>query len=158
MKEKKQFSWDQNIEDEGEGLKIVILKHMIDISQADNDNYLESIKKEITEEIESIGEVQRIRFYESHPDGVVEIKFKKEKDAAECLSIMNGRYYEGRQILSDYWDGETDFKKDAASLELQQERLEKFGKDIQGEKKESLQRIEEKGEQEDDDVINRHLL
>ena len=37
MLEKKQFSWDETIEDEGEGLKIVILKHVIDVAKANSD-------------------------------------------------------------------------------------------------------------------------
>ena len=37
MLEKKQLSWDQNIEDEGEGLKIVVLKHVIDVAKASSD-------------------------------------------------------------------------------------------------------------------------
>jgi hypothetical protein len=71
MMEKKMLSWDEDIEDQGLGLKIVIMKHVIDQKQIDNDEYLESVKKEITDEVTKIGEIQRIRFYESHPDGVV---------------------------------------------------------------------------------------
>ena len=55
----------------------MIMKHMLDCKQVDNEEYLESVKKDITEEVSKIGEVQRIRFFESHPDGVVEVKFKK---------------------------------------------------------------------------------
>ena len=40
MMEKKQLSWDDNLEDEGEGLKIVILKNVIDVKKANNDEYL----------------------------------------------------------------------------------------------------------------------
>ncbi len=32
---------------------------------------------------------------------------------------MNGRFFDGRQIQCDYWDGETDYKRDAASMQLQ---------------------------------------
>ena len=28
-----------------------------------------------------IGETKRIRFYDTHPEGIVEVKFNKEKDA-----------------------------------------------------------------------------
>lgn len=67
MREKKQLSWDENVEDKGEGLKIVILKHMIDSAQVDNEEYLHFVKRDITEEIAKMGEIQRIRFYEYHP-------------------------------------------------------------------------------------------
>lgn len=127
MLKKKQFSWDETIDEQGDGLKIVIMKHMLDPAQTDNLEYLEAVKKDITEEISKMGEIQRIRFYETHPDGVVEVKFKKEKDAESCVFSMNGRFFDGREIECDYWDGETDFKRDAGSLLLQQERLAKFG-------------------------------
>lgn len=48
MQEKKQFSWDEDIDDQGEGLKIIILKHMIDQKLVNDDEYLESVKKDIT--------------------------------------------------------------------------------------------------------------
>ena len=37
MMEKKQLSWDDNLEEEGEGLKIVILKNVIDVGKARSD-------------------------------------------------------------------------------------------------------------------------
>lgn len=37
MLEKKQLSWDEDIDEVGEGLKIVILKHVIDVSRANSD-------------------------------------------------------------------------------------------------------------------------
>lgn len=47
------------------------MKHMFDFQQSDNDEYMESVKNDITEELSKIGEILRIRFYESHPDGVI---------------------------------------------------------------------------------------
>lgn len=108
----------------------MIMKHMLDPKSVDNDEYLESVKKDIAEELNKIGETQRIRFYETHPDGIVEVKFKKEKDAEECISLMNGRFFDGREIECDYWDGETDFKRDAGSIQLQEERLEKYAAEL----------------------------
>lgn len=70
-----------------------------------------------------IGKIKRIRFFEDHPDGVVEIKFEHDKDAEQCIAIMNGRFFDQRSLICEYWDGETDYKRDAASIALQQERL-----------------------------------
>lgn len=33
------------------------------------------IKSDIASELGKIGEIKRLRFFENHPDGVVEIKF-----------------------------------------------------------------------------------
>lgn len=48
------------------------------------------------------------------------MKFVKEKDAETCVYSMNGRFYDKRELECDYWDGETDYKRDASSLLLQQ--------------------------------------
>ena len=40
MLEKKLLSWDEDIDEQGLGLKIVIMKHVIDHKQIDNDDYL----------------------------------------------------------------------------------------------------------------------
>ena len=55
MLQKKQLSWDENIDEEGEGLKIVILKHVIDVARANSDEYLETIKEQITEQLTQFG-------------------------------------------------------------------------------------------------------
>ena len=39
MLKKKQFSWDEQIDQQGDGLKIVIMKHMFD-NQQSNDEYM----------------------------------------------------------------------------------------------------------------------
>jgi hypothetical protein len=32
---------------------------------------------------------------------------------------MNKRFFDGRELVCEYWDGETDYKLDANSLALQ---------------------------------------
>ncbi len=54
---------------------------MIDQKLVNDDEYLESVKNDITDQVTKLGQTQRIRFYETHPDGIVEVKFKREKDA-----------------------------------------------------------------------------
>lgn len=78
------------------------------------------IKSEVTAQIGKIGEIKRIRFFENHPDGVVEVKFALDKDAQKCIQQLNGRFFDGRQLVCEYWDGETDYKLDAHSIQLQQ--------------------------------------
>lgn len=81
MLSKKQFSWDDQIYEQGEGLKIVVMKHVLDYKEVDNEAYFESVKKDITEEVSKFGEIQRIRFYPEHIDGIVQVKFKLENSA-----------------------------------------------------------------------------
>ena len=51
------------------------------------------------------------------------MKFIHDKDAERCMEIMNSRFFDGREIACEYWDGETDYKRDAQSIILQKERL-----------------------------------
>ena len=41
----------------------MIIKNAIDVKKAKNDEYLESIKQKVTNELNNIGETKRIRFY-----------------------------------------------------------------------------------------------
>ena len=71
---------------------------------------------------------------------------------------MPGKKFDGREIECDYWDGETDYKRDASSLELQKQRLQRFVSEEGGLKGERpLPKIDEK-EEEDEEVINSHLV
>ena len=44
---------------------------------------------------------------------------------------MNGRFFDQREIICEYWDGQTDYKRDAQSIMLQNERLQKFAEQIE---------------------------
>ena len=84
-------------------------------------------KDDIKQELEKIGAIVRIRFFDTHPDGIVEVKFKEEKEASECITIMDGRFYDSREIECFYWDGETDYKTHREAKEVEEKRIEKFG-------------------------------
>ena len=63
----------------------MIMKNIFTLEQANNADEIEEIKSDITSEINTIGTVKRIRFFENHPDGIVEIKFEKDVDAQKCV-------------------------------------------------------------------------
>lgn len=41
---------------------------------------------------------------------------------------MNGRYYNTRNIEAFYWDGKTNYDKLAENLDIQNKRIDEFGK------------------------------
>lgn len=43
--------------------------------------------------------------FERHEEGPVAIKFKEAAHAEECNGLMNGRFFGGRQLKCDFWDG-----------------------------------------------------
>jgi HIV Tat-specific factor 1 len=51
----------------------------------------------------------QLRVFGSHPQGVVSVKFTAEEAADECIRLMNGRFFGGRQVEAAKWDGWTNF-------------------------------------------------
>ena len=75
----------------------------------------------------------QIRVYQFHPEGVVSIKFKQGEPAQECLKLMNKRFFGGRQLTAELWDGITNYnvKKAQESEEEQAARLARFTAEIE---------------------------
>lgn len=75
----------------------------------------------------------QIRVYQHHPECVVSIKFKQADPAQECLKLMNGRFFGGRQLTAELWDGITNYnvKKAQESEEEQAARLARFAAEIE---------------------------
>jgi len=73
---------------------------------------------DLRSEIEAkIGPIQKVEFFRQNPNGVVKIKFMSALHAEECIKLMNGRFFDGREIKSYYWDGKTDYRKAKESNE-----------------------------------------
>lgn len=45
-----------------------------------------------------------------HPDGVASVAFKEPEEADACIQSFNGRWFGGRQISAQLWDGTTDYQ------------------------------------------------
>ncbi len=43
--------------------------------------------------------------FERHEEGPIAIKFKEAAHAEQCNSLMHGRFFGGRQLACDFWDG-----------------------------------------------------
>ena len=57
-----------------------------------------------------MGEVVKIEFFKENPKGVCKIRFLSSLHAEECITLMNNRWFDERQLKCYYWDGKTDFK------------------------------------------------
>lgn len=51
----------------------------------------------------------QLRVFAAHPQGIVSVKFITGDAADECVKLMNGRYFGGRQVEAGKWDGYTNF-------------------------------------------------
>lgn len=45
-----------------------------------------------------------------HPDGVASVAFKEPEEADACIQSFNGRWFGGRQLSAQFWDGKTDYQ------------------------------------------------
>lgn len=48
-----------------------------------------------------------------HPDGVASVAFKEADEADACILSFNGRWFGGRQLSAQLWDGATDYQVNA---------------------------------------------
>jgi len=72
----------------------------------------DELEGELKHEIESkIGKISKITWFKDNPKGICKIKFDKSIYAEECIKLMGGRFFDGRELKCFYWDGKTDFKK-----------------------------------------------
>ena len=56
--------------------------------------------------------------------------------------MMNGRFFDGRQIKAYYWDGKTDYRINRETAEEQNKRIDEFGEWLE------QQRLKEEEEEE----------
>jgi HIV Tat-specific factor 1 len=115
-REKREGAWDES-EIPDVGLKIVIIEHfytMEEIEAAqDVEQLLAEIEGELREEIEaSVGRVARMEVFEETP--TCKVKFESALDAERCVQLMEGRWFDKRQLRCYFWDGKTDYKLESA--------------------------------------------
>ncbi len=85
------------------------------------------MKAELSEEIEnSVGHINRIELFKDNPLGICKIRFESALDADKCVTLMNDRWFDQRQLKCYFWDGKIDYKV-SESLESQQQRIQSFG-------------------------------
>lgn len=109
----------------------VLLKNMFTPAELRSDpTLLSDLEADIAEECSKIGPIERVKVYENHPNGVVQVKFKDRQHGLKCMQAMNGRWFGGRQIQALEDDGTInhalihDENEEAA-------RLERFGAELE---------------------------
>lgn len=100
-----ELSWDEKEEVH------VILKHFFDPKEAATDlTFYDDLRDTIKEECErSCGKVSSVKIFERNPEGVVAVKFTRGYYAQKCIEIMNGRWFDGRQLSAEFYDGISDY-------------------------------------------------
>ncbi|CAL1272025.1 unnamed protein product [Larinioides sclopetarius] len=133
--------------------KTVIIKNMFEPKEFDEDaTLLLDYQNDIREECSKCGEVKKVVIYDRNPEGVVSVTFTEPEMADECINLMNGRWFAGRKLTAETWDGKTKYKV-IETEEERQKRLQKWEKfleekDSEGTEKPATSTVSQK-EQED---------
>ncbi|RVW57507.1 HIV Tat-specific factor 1 [Vitis vinifera] len=127
----------------------VVLRYMFTPAEMRADPNLRSeLEGDVQEECIKLGSVDLVKVCESHPQGVVLVKYKDRRDAQKCIELMNGRWYPlcnesvllgllwswfgGRQIHASEDDGSVNHAL-VRDLDADAERLEAFGAELEDE-------------------------
>uniref|UniRef100_A0A665U4G0 17S U2 SnRNP complex component HTATSF1 n=1 Tax=Echeneis naucrates TaxID=173247 RepID=A0A665U4G0_ECHNA len=91
--------------------KVVIIRNMFHPSDFEEDPLvLNEYREDLRTECEKFGEVKKVILFDRHPDGVASVAFKEPEIADACILSFNGRWFGGRQLAAQLWDGTTDYQ------------------------------------------------
>ena len=91
-------------------LKIVVLEGMFRPEDSLSDpTFFEDLERDLLQECEKLGEIEKITVFSKNPRGIVIIKFSTSFAAQECVRVMDGRFFGGNRLRCTFWDGVTNY-------------------------------------------------
>ncbi|XP_070616123.1 17S U2 SnRNP complex component HTATSF1 [Erythrolamprus reginae] len=103
--------------------RVLIIRNMFHPKDFEEDPLvLNEIREDLRTECEKFGQVKKVIIFDRHPDGVASVSFKESDEADVCIQALNGRWFGGRQLSVETWDGVTDYQIEETSRE-REERL-----------------------------------
>ncbi|XP_048463782.1 HIV Tat-specific factor 1 [Rhincodon typus] len=112
--QKKQLDWRPERKPGSSRLRcerVVILKNMFHPKDFEEDPLvLNEIRDDVQLECEKFGQVKKVLVFDRHPSGVASVAFKEPEQADQCILMLNGRWFGGRQITAETWDGVVDYQ------------------------------------------------
>lgn len=103
--------------------RVVIIKNMFHPMDFEDDPLvLNEIREDLRVECSKFGQIRKLLLFDRHPDGVASVSFKDPEEADYCIQTLNGRWFGGRQITAQAWDGTTDYQVEETTRE-REERL-----------------------------------
>ncbi|XP_077002577.1 17S U2 SnRNP complex component HTATSF1 [Tamandua tetradactyla] len=103
--------------------RVVIIKNMFHPMDFEDDPLvLNEIREDLRVECSKFGQIKKLLLFDRHPDGVASVSFRNPEEADYCIQTLDGRWFGGRQITAQAWDGTTDYQVEETSRE-REERL-----------------------------------
>lgn len=134
LQQQKQLDWrpEKKGEVRKRHEKVVIIRNMFHPSDFEEDPLvLNEYREDLRTECEKFGEVKKVILFDRHPDGVASIAFKEADQADACILSFNGRWFGGRQLSAELWDGTTDYQVEETTRE-REERLKGWSTFLEG--------------------------
>uniref|UniRef100_A0A8D0BRX5 17S U2 SnRNP complex component HTATSF1 n=1 Tax=Salvator merianae TaxID=96440 RepID=A0A8D0BRX5_SALMN len=103
--------------------RVLIIRNMFHPKDFEEDPLvLNEIREDLRTECEKFGQVKKVIIFDRHPDGVASVSFKEAEEADVCKQALHGRWFGGRQLSVEAWDGTTDYQVEETARE-REERL-----------------------------------
>ncbi|XP_041515443.1 HIV Tat-specific factor 1 homolog [Microtus oregoni] len=101
--------------------QVVIIKNMFHPTDFEDDPLvLNEIREDLRAECSKFGQIRKLLLFDRHPDGVASVSFREPEDADYCIQTLDGRWFGGRQITAQAWDGTTDYQVEETSREREE--------------------------------------
>nr|DBA20921.1 TPA: hypothetical protein GDO54_017655 [Pyxicephalus adspersus] len=123
--QQKQLDWRPEKKDDKRKRheRVIVIRNMFHPKDFEEDPLvLNEIREDLRSECEKFGQVKKVLIFDRHPDGVASVSFKEADEGDACKLALNGRWFGGRQLLVETWDGVTDYQIEETSRE-REERL-----------------------------------
>ena len=126
------------------GIKVVVLFNAFDVARlrtltlADDETkraaYIEELSGDIREGCDELGDLKKVTVCDQSDEGVILVTYRNGTGAAACVERMNGRFFDGRKLRVELWDGFSNFVgvKAKETEAAQKERLASFGDWLEG--------------------------
>ncbi|KAK2499152.1 hypothetical protein MC885_003379 [Smutsia gigantea] len=103
--------------------RVVIIKNMFHPMDFEDDPLvLNEIREDLRVECSKFGQIRKLLLFDRHPDGVASVSYRDPEEADYCIQTLDGRWFGGRQITAEAWDGTTDYQVEETTKE-REERL-----------------------------------
>ncbi|KAM5290096.1 17S U2 SnRNP complex component HTATSF1 isoform 1-T2 [Glossophaga mutica] len=124
--QQKQLDWRPERRDAPSRMRherVVIIKNMFHPMDFEDDPLvLNEIREDLRVECSKFGQIKKLLLFDRHPDGVASVSFRNPEEADLCIQTLDGRWFGGRQITAQAWDGTTDYQVEETTRE-REERL-----------------------------------
>ncbi|EDO33511.1 predicted protein [Nematostella vectensis] len=116
--------------------RVIVIKNMFDPKVFEKDPQLIiTTRNDLRKECEKFGDVRKVIVFDRHSEGICSVAFKEHPPADACLERMNGRWFAGRRLAADRWDGVSNFNIQESDKDLK-DRMANWEKFLYGEEDE----------------------